>query len=155
MVTARNVKKYYPETTEPTKGHLNQSCKNVRSTKSKPKPFEIANTIKRKGKKEHDIYTKVYNVRETIYSNQTGQLPTRSLSGNKQIMIMVVIDNSGILVEPMNSQKDAKMIRAYQAMMLRLKCANIQTKKHVMDNKVSEAMKEIIRSQYQLNLVPP
>jgi hypothetical protein len=30
-------------------------------------------------------------------------------------MIMVDIDSSGILVEPMNSRKDPEMIRAYQA----------------------------------------
>ena len=155
MLNIRNVKKYYPETTETPKGHLNQSRKNVRSTKPKPKPFEVSDNTHLKGKKERDIYTKVYNVRETLYSDQTGQFPTRSLSGNKYIMVMVDIDSSGILVEPMKSRKDAEMIRAYQAMMLRLKRANIEPKKHVMDNEVSEAMKEIIRSQYHLELVPP
>ena len=63
---------------------------------------------------------KVYNVRETVYLDQTGQFPTRSLSGNKYIMIMVDIGSSGILVEPMNSQKDPEMIRACQSMMLSL-----------------------------------
>ena len=98
---------------------------------------------------------KVHNVRETIYSDQTGQFPKWSLSGNKDIMIMVNIDSSGILVEPMNSQKDPEMIRAYQSIMLRLQRANIQPKKRVMDNEVSEAMKSIIREKYQLELVPP
>ena len=50
MLTARNVKKYYPETTETPKGHLNQSRENARSTKPKPKPFAIADTTKLKGK---------------------------------------------------------------------------------------------------------
>ena len=35
-----NVDKYYPETTETPKGHLNQTRKNVRSTNPKTKPFE-------------------------------------------------------------------------------------------------------------------
>jgi hypothetical protein len=61
---------------------------------------------------------------------------------------MVNIDSSGILIEPMKSQKDTEMIRAYQAMMQRLKHANIEPKKHVLDNEVSEAIKDIIRSQY-------
>ena len=39
--------------------------------------------------------------------------------------------------------------------MLRLKCASIQHKKHVMDNKISEAMKAITRDQYKLELLPP
>ena len=70
-------------------------------------------------------------------------------------MVMVDIDSSGILVEPMKSCKDAEIIRAYQTLMLRLKRANIIPQKHVLDNEVSEAMKELIRSQYQLELVPP
>jgi hypothetical protein len=35
MLTERNVNKYYPETSEMTKGHMNQTRKNVRSTKAK------------------------------------------------------------------------------------------------------------------------
>ena len=101
-----------------------------------------------KGKKERDIYTKMYNVQEKIYSDQTGQFPTRSLSSNKYIMIMLDIDRSGIRVEPMKSQKDAELTRAYQVMMQRLKRANIEPKKHVLDKEVSEVMKYIIRSQY-------
>ena len=97
-----------------------------------------------KGKKVHDIYIKTYNVRETTFSDQTGQFPTRSRSGNKYIMIMVEIDSSAILVKPMKSQKDAEMIRAYNALLLRLKQAGISPKKLVMDNEVSKTMKSHI-----------
>ncbi len=52
LLTEQNVAKYYPETTETPKGHLNQARKNVRSTKPKPEPFEepVTNTLR--GKKE-------------------------------------------------------------------------------------------------------
>jgi len=157
LLTVRNVKKYYPETTATPKGHMNQTRQNVRSTKAKRVPLEVCDTSTLKGKKERDIYTKIYDVRETIFSDQTGQFPKRSLSGNRYIMVMVDIDSSGILVEPMKSRKDAEMIRAYQSLVQRLQRANITPKKHVLDNEVSEAMKELIRSQYnmQLELVPP
>jgi hypothetical protein len=107
------VKKYYPETTATAKGHMNQTRKNVRSTKPKPEPFETYDASPLKGRKQRDIFTKVYDVRDTIFSDQTGEFPTRSLSGNKYVMVMVEIDSSGILVEPMKSRKDAEMIRAY------------------------------------------
>ena len=68
---------------------------------------------------------------------------------------MVDIDGSSILVEPMKSRKDAEMIRSYQALMTRLKQANIVPKKHVLDNEVSETMKELMKDQYQLELVLP
>ncbi len=104
----RNVKKYYPETTATPKGHLNQTRQNVRSTKAKQVPLEVCDTCQLKGKKERDIYTKIYDVRETIFSDQTGQFPTRSLSGNNYIMVMVDIDSSGILVEPIKVAKMRK-----------------------------------------------
>ena len=56
---------------------------------------------------------------------------------------MVEIDRNEILVKPLKSQKDLELTRAYQAMMLRLKGADIVPKKHVLDNKVSEAMRNV------------
>ena len=81
LLTEKNVQKYYPETDETIKGHMNQTRKNVRSTKPKPKPFEEANTNLMRGKKIQDIYTKVYDARETIFSDQTGKFPTQSQRG--------------------------------------------------------------------------
>ena len=157
LLTTANVRKYYPETDETPKGHMNQTRKNVRSTKVKAKPFETSNSDRLRGKKERDIYTKVYDVRNTMFTDQTGQFPKRSQRGNKYIMVMVEIDSNAILVEPMKSRKDAEMVRAYRVMMARLKRAGIVPKKHIMDNEVSENMKNIIRDdcKMELELVPP
>eukprot|EP00956_Cyclotella_meneghiniana_P014655 scaffold22070_cov44-Cyclotella_meneghiniana.AAC.1 len=155
LLTVKNVTKYYPETTETPKGHLNQTRKNVRSTK--PKPFKTANTSQLEGKKMQDIHTQVYEVRETVFTDQTGQFPTQSRSGNKYIMVMVDIDSSGILVEPLKSRKDAELHRAYTSLMTRLNRAGIFPKKHVLDNEISQAMKDYVRDEYKMTveLVPP
>jgi hypothetical protein len=72
---------------------MNQTCKNVRSTKPKRQPLEVCNTAALlKGQKVQDVFVKTYDVRETIFSDQTGKLPTRSQRGNKYIMVMVEID---------------------------------------------------------------
>jgi hypothetical protein len=99
----------------------------------------------------------MYDIRETMFSDQTGQFPTRSQSSNKYIMVLVEIDRNAILVEPMKSRKDAEMIRAYNELLLQLKRAGIIPKKHVLDNKVSENMKNHIRDTCKINieLVPP
>ena len=76
MLTTRNVSKYYPETTETPRGHLNQSSKHVRSTKTKTKLLEEADTNTLRGRKIRDVYTKVYDVRNTVFSDQTGKFPT-------------------------------------------------------------------------------
>ena len=67
-------------------------------------------------------------------------------------MIMVEIDSSAILVKPMKNQKDAVMIRAYNALMLRLKRVGISPQKHVMDDKVSEKIESHIRDNLNWNL---
>ena len=53
-----------------------------------------------------------------MFSNQTGQFPTRLHGGNKYIMVMVEINSNAILVEPMKSRKDEEMIRAYNTLLL-------------------------------------
>ncbi|KAL7481575.1 hypothetical protein ACHAW6_007280, partial [Cyclotella cf. meneghiniana] len=103
-----------------------------------------ANVTPLKGKKVQVVHIQVYVARETIFSAQTGSYPTRSQRGNKYIMVMVDIDSNVILVEPMKSRKDAKMIRAYDGQELRLKRAGIIPKKHGLDNDVSKHMKNHI-----------
>jgi hypothetical protein len=72
-------------------------------------------------------------------------------------MVMVKIDSNAILVEPMTSQKDAEMIRAYDALITRLRRAGVVPIKLVLDNEISENMKEHIRDtcKMQIELVPP
>jgi hypothetical protein len=72
-------------------------------------------------------------------------------------MVLVKINSNAILVEPMKSRKDAEMIRAYNALLLQLKRAGIIPKKHVLDNKVLENIKNHIRNTCKINmeLVPP
>ena len=110
LLTTENVKKYYPETDATPKGHMNQTRKNVRSTKAPAAPMETCNIAKLRGKKERDVYTKVYEARQTMFSDQTGQFPKISMCGNKYIMVVVEIDSNAILVEPMKSRQDAEII---------------------------------------------
>ena len=146
-----------PQDNRNSKRSFKSDEKDVQSTKAKTAPLQTCDTSQLHGKKVQDIYTKTYRVRKTMFSDQTGQFPTRSQQGNKYIMVMVEIDSNAILIEPMKSRKDDEMIRAYNALLLRLKRAGIVPKKHVLDNEVSENMKNHIRDTCKLNmeLVPP
>jgi hypothetical protein len=136
MLTECNANKYNPETSKTSKGHMNRTRKNVRSTKAKQTPLETCDTSQLHGKKVSNIYMTMYDVavRKTMFSDQTGQFPMCSQSGNKYIMVLVEINSNAILVEPMKSHKDAEMIRAYNALLLHLKRAGIIPKNHVLDN---------------------
>ena len=119
--------------------------------------FGESNIAQLKGEKIRDVYTKVYDARETVFLDQTGQFTARSQRGSKYIMVMVEIDSNAILMEPIKSRTDPELTRAYRAMMLRLKRAGIVPRKHILDNEVSEAMKNVIRDEYSMDmeLVPP
>ncbi len=110
ILTERNINKYYPETSEMPKGHMNQMRKNVCSTEAKQTPLEICDTLQLHSKKVRDICKTMYDVRKTMFLDQTGQFPMRSQSGNKYIMVLVEINSNTILVEPMKSRKDMEMI---------------------------------------------
>jgi hypothetical protein len=76
LLTVKNINKYYPEMDETLKGHMNQQCKNVRSTK---KPFEECNAAAALHlKKVKDIYARTYNTNKMTFSDQTSQFPMQS-----------------------------------------------------------------------------
>ena len=145
------------KTNETPKGYLNQSRKNFSSAKPKRTPLEVPNTATLQGRNVHDVYTRVYEVRNTVFSEQTGQFPTRLQRGNKYIMVMVDINRNAILVEPIKSRKDVDLTQAYQTIILRLRRAVIIPRKHILYNEVLEALKTIIQDEYkmQIELVPP
>jgi hypothetical protein len=149
LLTVCNIQKYFPETVETPKGHLNQSRKNIRSTKQKPIPLETFQSPQLKGRKMRDVYTHVYDTRATIFSDQTGKFPHRSLSGNSYLMVMVDIDSSAILVEPIKNRTDPEITRAYSSLIARLHRSGIFPRKHVLDNEISSAMKTLITDTYK------
>ena len=164
LLTVENVNKYYPETDATPMGHLNQQRQGVRSTKQKKKKqvnlppiedIEEVDTSSLVGKKEHDVYIKVYDLRGTVYSDQTGKFPYRSKRGYQYIMVMIHIDSNHIFVEPLKSRTSAEMQRAYLVLINRVKKTGMEIKKHVLDNEVSNDMKELIEETCKYELVPP
>ncbi len=79
-VTAKTVNRHFPKLDEMTKGHMKKQSQNVRSTKIQ----EIANTDQNKPppRKMHDVYIKIFNAKEAIYTDQTGRFPANSSSGH-------------------------------------------------------------------------
>jgi hypothetical protein len=157
LLTAANIQKYYPKSTKTPKGHLSQTRKNVRSTKVKAVPLKESNSRHLHGRKVHDVFIHVYDVHDTTFTDQTDKFPHQSLSDNYYLMVMADIDCSAILIEPIKNRCDAELTCAYSALMDRLHKAGIAPRKHVLDNKISNAMKTLITNKYKMTyeLVPP
>ena len=91
------------------------------------------------------------------YQKHSVLQPDRKISNKitirkKHIIVIVEMDSNAILVEPLKSQKDPELIRAYRTIILRLKKAGIVPMKHFLSNGVSEAMRDVIRKEYNMEM---
>ena len=106
--SAEAVRKHFPESDKTHQGHMHSVKQRIRSTKQKKEPV----TVKVEGvkelttplKKHNDIYVKIEEPREAMYTDQTGAFPTRSWKGNIYIMIMCELDGNVILNKAMKNR---------------------------------------------------
>ena len=105
--------------------------------------------------KERDIYIKVYEAKDTMYTDQTGKFSVISSRGNKYMMVLVDIDSNSIWVEAMKNRTEGEMILARRRALARIKLSEITRKKQVMDNEASALFKqEIIDTGMTYQKVP-
>ena len=169
LLTVNNVHNHYPETVETPRGHLNQRAAGICSTNPGPEPLPQANPADVKkafNKKERDVFIKVWDPKDTIYSDQTGKFPVQSRRKNNYIMVMCHVDSDSVLAEPMKNKSAKEMIRAYTELIYRLgqaghvpkstssttsarRSSRRQSKKHVFCNSCHQAHIGQISPKYQ------
>ncbi len=108
-LTPEIVRKHFPESDKVQKGHMKQQHQNVRATKIKIEPdgkpipdlgthTDISNNIANpdivmktatKKSKFKDIFIRIINMDDTMYTDQPGSLPVTSSKGNNYIMVLV------------------------------------------------------------------
>ena len=72
----KKVNKYYPDTEETPKGHTQQGHQGVISTKERVTMASDKNE-KIQRRKQHGIYVTVDQVKDTIYTDKTGNSPIK------------------------------------------------------------------------------
>jgi hypothetical protein len=111
-LSAKAVRCNFPESNETQKGHMKKQRRNVRLTRIKIKE-SVSQAPSTKQTKMQDMYIKVHNVTNTMYSSQMGCFPALSRSGNQYIMVLVEVDGNYIDAEPMKNRSAGSMIKAY------------------------------------------
>ncbi|KAL7551824.1 hypothetical protein ACHAWF_015016 [Thalassiosira exigua] len=159
LLTEEAVRKHFPESDETKQGHMKGIKQGIRSTKTKKEPttvtLEDGTELTMPLRKHHDVYLRVEEARETMYTDQTGAFPVQSRRGNRYVMILCEMDNNVIMSAPMKNRTAGSMVEAYRALMKRLKRAGIKPKKHVLDNEASAEFKEAIEDEgVSYELVP-
>jgi len=152
-LTTTAVRKHFPDSDETQQGHMKKQRQGVRSTKE---VVEDTKSQQLTAKKMHDVYIKIHNVTETMYTDQTGRFPATSTRGNQYIMVLVEVDGNYIDAEPMKNKTEGSIIKAYLALWARLTASGtVRPKTHLLDNEASAAFKAEIKKNCTLQLVPP
>ena len=93
------IQKYFSENDKTAAGHMQRQRQNIRSTKPKAAPLTQIDTTDLHRWKEHNVFVKVVELKNTIHTNQTGRFGITSQSGMQYIMVMVKVDSNTILVK--------------------------------------------------------
>ena len=75
-------------------GHMNNIHQGIKSTQPKDKqPLPTTPSVSQEPmQKEHDVFLKTIDLKETVYTNQIGQLTYLSIKGNRYIMVEIHVD---------------------------------------------------------------
>ena len=90
----------------------------------------------------NQLFLKVTECYNKIYTDQTGRFPVTSSRGYKYIMIDYDYDYNNILAEPIKSRTSLHIKNAYQTMRKLLCRRGLTPKTHVLDNECSKVLKE-------------
>ena len=105
---------------------------------------------------KQDFIIKVYNVKQTLYTDQTGQFPETSSRGNKYQICLHKIDSNTTWVDPLSRKTENSMIAARMNAISRMRAAGLNPKHQILDNEASAKYKvAIIASGMTYQLVPP
>jgi hypothetical protein len=89
-LTAAAIRKHLPKSEATTKGHLDQSRKNLRSTKTDD--MDLEEEQEPNNTQTHQIFAAIENTDRIytgkIYTGQTGRFPVTSSQGNKYILVL-------------------------------------------------------------------
>jgi hypothetical protein len=105
---------------------------------------------------KRDVLITVYNLRNTMYTDQTGKFPHTSSLGNQYIVILHDVDSNLLWVEAIKNNTKGELILARQRALARMKRCGIVPTHQILDNQASAAYKTAIEtSKMMYQLVPP
>ncbi len=135
---------------------MKKQRQNVRLTKIKVENKSTREKPPTREKKMHDVYIKIHNTSDTMHSDQTGRFPVTLRSGNQYIMVLVEVDGNYIDAEPTKNRSAGSMIKAYLTLWKQLtETGSVKPITHILDNKASAELKEAIKKNCTIQLVPP
>ena len=166
-LTSQLVRQYAPASIAMHKGHLDQTRRNQRSTKTNPNTAlttihkdNITNTESTPDTSDsirsHHIFASCEPITGKIASDPTGRFIIPSSNGNAYILVVYDYDSNMIFAEPMKSRSGPDHLAAYKNIHALLTSRGLRPQLQRLDNEASTQLKTFLSdNQVDFQLVPP
>ncbi len=150
--------KYLPKTEATVKVHMPQIFRGTNSTQpqiSPPEPIP-EHTPEPITKRTNQVFLKVTEFSNKIFTNQTGRLHVTSSRGYKYIMIAYDCGSNNILAEPLKSRTGLSNKNTYHKIRHLRISRGLTPQTHIFDNECSQVLQTYRQKENEgFQLVPP
>jgi hypothetical protein len=149
-LTSRTFRNHPPHSAATIKGHLDQSRKNQRSTKTTfnliepdtaPEDLETFPSAPVDGARSHSCFVSTVEITGQICTDQTGKFITPSSTGNNCLLVLCNHDSNAILAAPMKSRHATAILNAHKSVHAQSCKAGLRPQLQRLDNECSEILK--------------
>jgi hypothetical protein len=112
LINITNVARYFPKSEEMQNGNMHNQQQGIRSTIKKPLNVFPDTPAIPQHESKRDILICIYELKKTMYSDQTRCFPQVSSLGNKYIMIIRNVEGNSSWVEALKDNTGSNFIQA-------------------------------------------
>lgn len=153
-LTAKMLQRHPPHSVATAKGHLDQVCQNLRSTRVAPKdllPPDFDDIFPTQEAPTSTCYVTTIALPTAptgkYYTDQTRCFPCTSSSGNNYVLLAYHYDANCILAEPISNRKSGSIVAGHKQIVKRLRRAGVKCSFVMIDNECSHALEEFFHSE--------
>ena len=139
-LTAALFQKYLPPSIASSKGHLDQTRKDFRSTTTLP-PLDPDPPQETNNEQTHCLFATIKHTRK-MYTDQTVRFPVNSSHGSQYVLLLYNYDSKAILTEPLKNCKGTEIIQGYAKLHTYLFHKGLRPHTHWLDNEASTDLKK-------------
>ena len=141
----------FVNTTATALGHLDQTRKNLQSTKETitPRPQENLSQFPTSTNKTYSTISSIipFTSKEMTYGDLTGSFPYTSSRGAKYLYLLYDYDANAILVHTLKTRQAQEIKKAWESLTARLMKHGHVIKYFILDNECSQDLRQAIRKK--------
>lgn len=126
---------------------IQQSTPSPQQHPEKQEPIEETPQQEQHNQRTHFVYPSCLPLSGKIYTDQTGQFPVESKSGNKYLFVLYDYDSNYVAAQPIPSRTALQLKNAYQTIIRKLKLCGLTPKLQKLDNEASKLLQDYMEEE--------